>query len=303
MVLATARLAAAQPSAAPAGSPSVPSVRLRVEGACPDAAAIAAALSAQAAVVDGAIADVVVEVSAGVDGAAVTLASGERVEHRLVPGHDCAALAGAVAALTDAWLLELTVAPLVIAPPPPAPATRPPSAVAPTARPLAAPRWFVGAGRAYVVTTASERTAATRVDAAWRSPWRGARVRLTFDWGDAAGQPTATGVSVERQPWTVAGTLGWRSAGRGWLEAAGGGGLVVSRVDAMGVGALRLHPTAVARAGGGVALGLGVSLRAEVEAALYPVADRYWVAGVAAGQSPIASFAAGLGVDIALGAR
>ena len=101
----------------------------------------------------------------------------------------------------------------------------------------------------------------------------------------------------------MAGTLGWRSAGRGWLEAAGGGGLVVSRVDAMGVGALRLHPTAVARAGGGVALGLGVSLRAEVEAALYPVADRYWVAGVAAGQSPIASFAAGLGVDIALGAR
>lgn len=298
MVLATARLAAAQP-----GSPTV---RLRVEGACPDAGAIAAALGTRAAVVDGGAADVAVEVSGGPDGAAVTLASGERVEHRLVPGHDCAALAGAVAALTDAWLLELTVAPPPIAAAPPTaspPDARPPSAVAPTARPTAAPRWFVGAARAYVVTTAAERTAATRVDAAWRSAWRGARLRLTFDWGDAAGQPTTTGVSVERQPWTVAGTLGWRSAGRAWVEAASGGGLVVSRVDAMGVGALRLHPTLVARVGGGLALGLGVSLRAEVEAALYPVADHYWVAGVSAGESPLASVAAGLGVDIALGAR
>lgn len=303
MVLATARLAAAQPGVpggAPAGSPTV---RLRVEGACPDAAAIAAALSARAAVVDGADAAVAIEVSGGIDGAAVTLASGERVEHRLVPGHDCAALAGAVAALTDAWLLELTAAPPPIDLEPPPPATRPPSTVAPAVRPGAAPRWFVGAGRAYVITTAAERTAATRVAAAWRSPWRDARVRLTFDWGDLAGQPTTTGVSVERQPWTVAGTLGWRSAGRAWLEAASGGGLVVSRVDAMGVGALRLHPMVVARAGAGLGLGLGVSLRADVEAALYPVADHYWVAGVSAGESPIASFAAGLGVDIALGAK
>jgi hypothetical protein len=96
--------AAAQPGAAPTVQ--------RVDGACPDAAAITAALGARATVVDGAApATVAIEVSAGVDGVAVTLAADPRVEHRLVPGHDCAALAGAVAALADAWLLELTVAP------------------------------------------------------------------------------------------------------------------------------------------------------------------------------------------------
>ena len=79
--------------------------------------------------------------------------------------------------------------------------------------------------------------------------------------------------------------------------------VVVSRVDAMGVGAMRLHPVALARLTGGLGLGLGGSVRAEVEAALYPVADQYWVGGLAAGQSPIASVAAGLGVDIALGAK
>lgn len=96
--------------------------------------------------------------SAGVDGVAVTLAADPRVEHRLVPGHDRAALAGAVAALADAWLLDLTVAPAPViaaadlAPPPP------PSAVAPRRDRADAPRWFVGAGRAYVVTTAPEHT-------------------------------------------------------------------------------------------------------------------------------------------------
>ncbi len=301
-LVVAAPIAAAQPGAAP-------TVRLRVDGACPDAAAITAALGARATVVDGAApATVAIEVSAGVDGVAVTLAADPRVEHRLVPGHDCAALAGAVAALADAWLLELTVAPASaiaaadlaaadLAPP------TPPSAVAPAPRASDAPRWFIGAGRAYVVTTAPEHTAATRVDAAWRSPWRAARLRLSFDWGDAASQPTTTGVSVERQPWTVAGTIGWRRPGRAWIEGGAGGGLVVSRVDAMGVGAMRVHPVALARLSGGLGLGLGVSVRAEVEAALYPVADQYWVGGLAAGQSPIASVAAGLGVDIALGAK
>ncbi|MBK9033476.1 MAG: hypothetical protein IPL61_19790 [Myxococcales bacterium] len=281
-----------------------PTVRVTVDGACPDAARVIAALPDTVAVVDGADADVTIAVLDGPDGAAVTMTRGDQLEEQRVAGRDCAALAGAIAALADAWLIELA------APPPRAPAVtepaapvEPPALRIPPTSPRSSPRWFVGAGRALVFASDVARTGATRVDGAWRSRWHDARVRVAFDWGDVGALAAPLDAAATRQPWALQATVGARTRGRAWVEGGAGGGLVVSRVDTMGVAATRLHPTAVAAAALGLQLGLGVSVRLELDGTLYPIADRYTVAGAEVGRSPWATLAAGLGLDIALGAR
>ena len=272
---------------------AAPTVRVVAEGACPDAAAVIAALPRSAQVVAGADADVTIAVADRTDGVAVTLTAGQRRDHSLLDGHDCAALAGAVAALADAWLVEL------IAPPaPPPPVARPPSSVR---TPGAVPRWYVGAARAIVIDSAAERGAATELDVAWRSTWQALRLRARFDWGDAATLDAAAGAT--RQPWNLIITAGWRlRQGRAWTEAGLGGGAVLSRVDSMASrGAYRMHPVGAATAAVGVTIGAGVSVRLEVAALAYPIADRYLVAAAEVGRSPWAGVSTGLGLDIALG--
>jgi hypothetical protein len=289
--------------------------RLVVDGGCPDAAAVRAALPAAVAIVDDPPIDLAIAVDSGPTGVVVTLRSGDLQHAQVVAGHDCAALAGAVAALVDAWSIELEVPPRSGSPsndggrgerePVAAPGAvqPPPAPEGSRAAATAVARWYLGVGRAFVFATDTDRSAATRVDAAWRSPRYDLRLRLALDWGDAA---TLDGGMASRRPIAVTATVGrrWGQRLRGGGEL--GGGVVVSRVDPTATsarGANRFHPLATAGLVAGVAIGSGVSVRAEVTAAVLPIADRYTIGAMELGHSPWATVAAGLGLDVALGAR
>ena len=297
-VVATATPAAAEPR-----------VRIEASGTCPSAGQIAGALPATVVVVDDptAAADMAITARADIDGAAIEFRAGARREQAHVTGHDCAALAGAIAALADGWLVELTAAPPPVRddeiPPLAAPLRLDPPADAAPRRSSPPPRWSLALGRALILEDGIELASATRVDAAWRTPWHALLVRATFDWGERATLDSTMAITT-RQPWTVAASAGWRiGRGRLWTGAQLGLGLVVSRVETSdGVAttgdATRVHLQALALADAGVVLGGGVSLRLELGAAAYLSTDQYTLGGQAVGHSPYRSISATLGIDV-----
>jgi hypothetical protein len=91
-----------------------------------------------------------------------------------------------------------------------------------------------------------------------------------------------------------------------WLGPALGAGLVVSEASAPtlsgGAVVTRLHPTITGSLAGGLGLARGLSLRAEVGAQVYPVADTYVsTTRGEVGQSPRATLALGLGLQLDTG--
>ena len=288
-----------------------PRLAIRASGTCPSAEAIKRALPNRAPQ-GGAVELAVEEVAGGVIVRA-TSATGP-LEARL-EGSDCAVLASAVAAIADAWFVELApravaappmavVAPSVPGAAPSAPGAAPdaPGADVPPTRTRApAPRWSLAVGRALVVADRASQSASTRAELGW---WIVPKLRLRarVDLGDTATLDYVVG----RQATAAVAALGPRfDRGWLWLDAAAGAGLVISRVDLMDSGTqlVRAHGAFAGGASVGIRLGAGGSLRFDIDGLLYPVRDVYTLESSAVARSPRFELAAGLGLEIAFGAQ
>lgn len=276
-----------------------PRVTIRAPGTCPSAAAIERALPPR--VHSGPHGELLVVEE--VEGGAVvhmTTADGPIDAH--LESRDCAVLAAAVAAVADAWFVELPKAP-------PEPLDAPAEQLdVPASR--VSPRWNLAVARALVVdpSTASA-SAATQIDLGWWTSWRDVRLTARFALGGESALATTEAMNTAtRQTWGVWLTLGRRVGHhRFWFEGAGGAAAVLCRVD----GAtqqqrgevFRAQGAVAATAAAGVRLGAGASLRLDLGALLYPVRDRYTIPPVTVARSPIADLAAGIGLEVALGER
>jgi hypothetical protein len=300
-VIASIVLASAHASAEPR-------VAIRATGACPSAAAIERALPSRVRVAPDGELLVVEEVEGGAI-VRMTTATGP-IDARL-ESHDCTVLAGAVAAVADAWFVEL---PAHAAPSPPpllAPEERAQrDVVRPVVSPRVSPRWHLAAGRALVVEPErADATAATQIDAGWWTRWRDVRLNARFAWGGTSELATADAMTtVNRRTWGLALTLGPRAGrDRFWLEAAGGAALVVARVSggtAQESGeVVRLQGAVAGLLAAGLRIGGGASLRFDVSALVYPIRDRYTLPPVTVAKSPLTDLAASVGLEVAFGER
>ena len=270
-------------------------------GACPSAAAIESELHG-VRVVENAPIHLEVEDVAG--GARVRITSELGPSEIQLDGKDCAVLASAVAAIVDAWFVDLAPHRAAHTSPP----TSPPSSSAPgTQTALAArveprptaPRWSIALSRAYIVGA----SAANRIEVGWW-PRRGWRLQGQLGLGDATNLGDTMVPPVLRSSVTAALTLGRRLGdGRLWLEARGGAAAVVSRVEVPMLTTVRIHAAGVAAVSSGVRLGMGASLRIDADAVVYPVRDIYTLARAAVARSPRAELGIGLGLEIAFGGR
>jgi hypothetical protein len=270
---------------------------IRASGRCPSAAAIEKALP-QRAPQTGAVELAVEEIEGGV---IVRASSTTGPLEAKLDGRDCSVLASAVAAIADAWFVELSTAPPPRASAPPLDVERSQVDAAPERDRDRTPPYNIAVGRAFVFADRASLSATTRAELGWGfQPLM--RLRARFDFGEAM---TLDDV-VRRQAWAAVVSVGPRlDRGRFWLEAAGGGGLVVSRVERMMPAdeVVRAHGAFAGAAAVGIRLGAGASLRLDVDALLYPVRDVYTLGSAPVARSPRYELAAGLGFEIAFGAR
>lgn len=278
-----------------------PRVSIRATGACPSAAAIDRALPSRVRTgPEGTGELLVVEEVDG--GAVVHMRTAEGPIDAHLESRDCAVLASAVAAVADAWFVELPSAP--------AGQAEIGSEHPDGAAPRVSPRWNLAVARALVVNPeAIDASASTQIDLGWWTPWRDVRLTARFAWGGASALATTDVMNTaSRQTWGASLTLGRRFGhDRFWFEGAGGAAAVVSRVD----GAtpqqrgevVRAQGAVAATAAAGVRLGAGASLRVDLSALLYPIRDRYTIPPVTVARSPVADLAAGIGLEVALGER
>jgi hypothetical protein len=270
-------------------------IEIRANGNCPSADAIARVLPDRAPA-GGPVELAIEEIEGGVIVRA-TSATGA-LEARL-EGNDCAVLATAVAAIADAWFVELASRAMPRAAP--AMLTQPSGVDGPEPDRVSAPRWNLAAGHALVIADRGSRSQATQIEVGW---WlhRHARLRARVDFGNSM----VLDDIVQRDAWHAVVAVAPRlDRGRLWLEVAGGAGLVISRVERMAGadGIVRAHGALAGAAGAGIRLGAGASLRVDLDGLLYPVRDVYTLQTSAVARSPRAELAAGLGLEIAFGAR
>lgn len=278
-----------------------PRVTIRATGACPSAAAIERALPSRVRTGPEGTGELLVVDE--VDGGAVVhmrTADGPIDAH--LESRDCSVLAAAVAAVADAWFVEL---------PSPPPETREPvleDRAMPELR--SSPRWNLAVARALVVDPETAVTSpSTQIDVGWWTPWRDVRLTGRFAWGGEGALATTDVMSTaRRQTWALWLTLGRRAGGhRFWIEGAGGGAAVLCRVDGATTEqrgeVFRVQGALAATGAAGVRLGAGASLRFDVSALLYPVRDRYTIPPITVARSPVADLAAGIGLEVALGER
>jgi hypothetical protein len=286
-----------------------PRVAIRATGACPSAAAIERALGGRVELAREGATELVVEEVEGGAIVRMTTATGP-IDARL-ESHDCAVLASAVAAVADAWFVELparsTAPPAseILSAPTDTIAERPDVAVA-----RVSPRWNLALARALVLDPERATTAAaTQIDVGWWTRWRDVRVSARFTWGGKAELVTGDAMTAaDRQTWGLVLQLGRRSGrDRFWFEVGGGAGIVVGRVSGgttqqMGE-VVRLHAAVAGTLAVGVRLGAAASLRFDVNGLLYPLRDRYTIAPITVARSPLAEVAAGIGLEVAFGER
>lgn len=277
--------------AAPAHA--APRVAIRAHGSCPSAAAIEAALPKRGPSA-GAVELAVDEVTGGV---IVRATSSTGPLEAKLEGHDCTVLASAVAAIADAWFVEL------------APAAEPPVLETHPAQVDAerasdrdrTPPWNLAVGRAFLLTDQASLSATTRAELGWELH-RLARLRARVQLGDAMTLDDL----VRRRALATVLTLGPRfDLGRFWVEGAAGAGLVLSRVQRMMPTdeVIRAHGAFAGAAAAGIRLGSGASIRLDVDGLLYPVRDVYTVESAAIARSPRFELAAGVGLEITFGVR
>ena len=293
----TARVVIAAVVVATAQASAEPRVTIRATGACPSAAAIEHALPSRVHTGPGGTLLVVEEVEGGAV-VRMTTASGPIDAH--LESHDCAVLASAVAAVADAWFVEL-----------PSPPLEPPGSTEALELPAPriSPRWHLAVARALVLDSEGATAAATQIDVGWWTAWRDVRLNARLGLGGRTPLATTDAMTTaDRQAWGMSVSLARRVGHqRWWLEGAGGVAAVVSRVtggDSLQTGeVIRVHGALAGGAAAGVRLGAGASLRFDLSALLYPIRDRYTLPPVTVARSPVADLSAALGLEVAFGER
>jgi hypothetical protein len=294
-----------------------PRIAIRATGTCPSAAAIERALPSRVRVGPEGTGELLVVEQ--VDGGAIvrmTTARGPIDAH--LESHNCAVLAAAVAAVADAWFVELPApaAPassIALASPAASGAPGSSGSVAervdaPTTR--VSPRWHLAVARALVTDPGRASTSAsTHVDVGWWSGWRDVRLSARVALGGKTDLATTDVMNTAtRQTWGVSLSLARRAgAGRFWLEGGGGAAAVLSRVAGGTVQqsgeVFRAHGAVAASLAAGVRLGASASLRFDVSGLLYPIRDRYTIPSTTVARSPLADLAAGIGLEVGFGER
>ena len=297
-------------------NPPAPSTNLEVEGSCPSRDQVETALVGEEIAIVAGDAEWQVRISSSLDGTAVLEISHlRRSDHslrRLVTSADCAAIADTFALITESHLRAVPpqAAPTPAASASPTPAAAPGMLPAPptsSSSPARALRRELSVGLSAGLDSglAPEMSMGFAQLDLGTTLRRRYRARLTIAADRAITYSSAAG-SIVRQQTSLRVEVGRRlQRSRLWLQPMLGAGLVVSNVEVdLGDdrGVRRLHPTATGSLLAGVALGSGVSLRAELGGQLYPIADTYVsVNRGAVGESPRATIGIALGLQVDTG--
>jgi hypothetical protein len=281
-----------------------PTIAIRAK-ACPSAEAIEKALPERVHVARDVSLELTVDDVEG--GAIVRVTSAEGNSEVRLDGRDCTVLASAVAALADAWFVELPSPRKpedVAIPPAPASST---GLVARDEPARAGPaRWRIAAGLAYVLDDSGEtRSTASHIDITWWR-WHALGVQAQVRWTGASRLSSVDMTdAVSRRTWAGALLIASRVGhDRLWLEGGAGAAAVISQVEAaMASTVVRSHAAFAAVASAGIRLWKGASLRLDAEALVYPARDRYTVGSITIAHSPWAELGFGGGLEIAFGGR
>lgn len=301
---------------APAARAGEPGIRLQQRGHCPRPALLRRELGARFALSARASAATwslrVERSAAGPLRLELRAPDGTLSLTRELRSEDCDALAPAVAIIAEVHFVQLSLPPARdprrAARPAASRPARPPTPPPPPARrPAAPPRerqlsLALGGALDLAVSPLLAR-AAGQLDVAFRA-WRApVALRLAVLVDQPATQRGALDRVDLRQILTRLDAALRVDGARLWAQGALGVGVALSHARALDLPgeptALRAGPLVAACVGGGVRMGAGLSLRAEITAHLYPIADRYTVSPFGEiGRSPRASLLFGLALQL-----